>query len=234
MAGRSDKLESSKVRLAEVIFESVVAGIRDGTYKPGQKITERQIAEELQTSHVPVREAMAKLQQLGWIDRQPQRGAYIKKLDTDEIKKVSQIREVFEAGAVRIATENITSEQLAELQQTVDLLEEACQNRNAQRYEELDCRFHQQLIGCVGNDKLDELFETVILQSHGFFLAGAVQAAFAWGENMEETRAGSHKRIYEALAAHDTEKAEELIRKHVKGGCELAVTIAKAKDMLND
>ena len=234
MAANSEKFESAKVRLAEVIFESVVAGIRNGKYKPGQKITERQVAEELQTSHVPVREAMEKLQQLGWIDRVPHRGAYIKKLDTDEIRKVSQIREVFEAGAVRIATQNITSEQLGQLQHTVDLLEQACQNRDAQRYEELDCRFHQQLIGCVGNNKLDGLFETVILQSHGFFLAGAVQAAFSWGENLEELRAGSHKRIYEALASHDRDKAENLIREHVRGGCELAVTITKAKDILND
>lgn len=223
---------SLKPRLADRVFDYVVTNISNGTFKPGDKLREKAIAQQLGISHVPVREAMEKLHQQAWIDRYPQRGAYVKDLNAKEVANVFQIREVLETGSIRITTENITTEQLAQLKEIVDSLSSACEKRDPVLYEKLDCEFHGLIVNFTENPGLIELFNTVILQSRAFFLSGAVQAAFSWGENFENIDFASHKRIYEAIASRDTTKAEKVIIEHCRGGCKLAIMTMKTQELL--
>ena len=75
-------------RLSERIFEYVVINIANGKLKPTEKISQRKLAQRLGVSPIPVREAMEKLLQCGWIDRFPQRGTYVKSFTNQEILEV--------------------------------------------------------------------------------------------------------------------------------------------------
>ena len=224
----------SKPRLADRVYSHVVTNISNGNFTPGQKLREKAIAKQLHISHVPVREAMERLHQKGWIDRFPQRGAYVKDLNAKEVTNVFQIREVLEAGCVRIIVELITAEQLEELKVAVGMLSSASEKRDPALYEKWDCRFHSLLVNFTKNPGLIELFNTVILQSRAFFLSGSIQAAFSWGKNLEKIDFASHKHIYETVASRNTAKAEKAIIEHCRGGCNLALMTMKTQEVLRE
>lgn len=218
--------------LSERAFDYVVDNICNGNFKPGQKVGERKIARQLGISQIPVREAMEKLWQRGWIDKFPKRGAFVKKFDIREVQNVFQIREVFETGCARLLAHIITPQQLDQLKELVDILQKTSENKEMEKYEEADMQFHKSIIRFIGNKRLDELFETVLLQSQGFFLSEAVRAAFSWGRDLEKLDFSSHERIYKALSDGDAERAVREVSLHIKGGCDFAQMVAKTQQML--
>lgn len=225
-------IRNPKSRLLDNVFDHVVNSIRAGDFKAGQKITERQIASKLGISHVPVREAMEKLQQLGWIERFPNRGAYVKKFSADQIEKLSQVREILETSTMSVVAKTITKEQLNQIKELIDVFEQASKTKDAILYQETDAKFHKMLISFLNNEILSNLFETIVVQSRGFFLAAAVQAAFSWDKDVENLEFASHKHIYETLASGKCTIAEKLIREHIRAGCRIAIMVHKTKDAM--
>lgn len=218
--------------LSERVFDYVVDNICNGHLRPGQKVGEREIARKLGVSQIPVREAVHKLWQRGWVDKFPKRGAFVKKFDINEIQKVFQVREVFETGCIRLLSQSISSQQLEQLKTLVDNLQQASENKEIEKYEKIDMQFHRYIINYVGNDCLDQLFETVLLQSQGFFLSEAVRAAFSWGRDLEKLDFSCHEKIYNALACRDAEQAVREVSLHIKGGCEFALMVVRTQQML--
>ena len=70
--------QSSGAGLSEKVYDYVVENISNGNWPFGSKIVERQVAKELGISHIPVREAMEKLKQNGWVNRIANRGAFVR------------------------------------------------------------------------------------------------------------------------------------------------------------
>ena len=88
-------------------YEYVVSCIRRGKYPPASKISDRKIAKELDMGHMTVREAMGKLEEHGWIERIPHKGAFVRQFfDSRDIRHIYLAREVIEVVAVRELTEN--------------------------------------------------------------------------------------------------------------------------------
>ena len=218
--------------LAEKVFGHVVENIRNGTFLPAAKLTEAALASQLGVSHVPVREAMERLQQLGWIKRIPKRGAFVNHFDTEEIEKLYQFREIIEVGAIRLVAEKITPEQLGQLKQELDLLFKTEQN-DIKAFEAADNRFHQLMVRFAGIDRLDSIFESVILQARCFFYLGAALTGPRTRRIKDKLVPADHQDIYNALAAHDAKAAERLIRKHVRVGCEVSTTISKINELVS-
>jgi len=215
-------------RLAERIFEYVIKNIANGTFAPSEKISQRNLAKHLGVSQVPVREAMEKLQQSGWIDRFPQRGTFVKRFTEQEILDVFQIREMHEVAAVGILAERITREQLGELKNIADALQSANSGQHSEDYVVIDTQFHTQIIHLLGNERLDEIYKSVLLQTRSFMLMGAARVPFVWGSRMEDPGdPTSHKPIYEALEKGDAELVQRLMRRHIRAGCDLAMMIRK-------
>ena len=219
-------------RPSERAFDYIINKIRNGTFSDGQRIKERQIAKDLNMSHIPVREAMEKLQKLAWVDRVPYKGIMVKQFDEKDIEKLSQVREILETGAISITAKTITETQLQQLKEYVDDFEKASKSKDTILYQEIDSKFHKFLIDLLNNEILSNLFETMVIQSKGFFLASAMQAAFMWNEDVENFEFSSHKHLYNALATGDYSAAEDLIREHVKAGCRVAVMINKTKNTM--
>src|SRR3989304_10579145 len=77
LASRNKSEESTTQRLAEQVFDYVVAKITEGKYAPSDKLSQRELAKGLVVSRVPVREAMEMLEQNGGIERFPRRGTFL-------------------------------------------------------------------------------------------------------------------------------------------------------------
>lgn len=227
---RNDRGAGGKVRYAEKVFDYVVENIRTGVFPPSTRITERDLARQLDISHVPVREAMERLQQHGWTEKIPQKGTYVRNFNQNEIAEIYLIREIIEAGAARQIAVTINSDQLKELKKVTDLLESAYESDNAEVFKDADAQFHRLLVHFTGSPRLDNIFESVVLQAKCFFFIGASGASLYAQKAREYHQPVSHTLIYEAIEAHDVDLAENLVRQHIQAGRSM---IAELRDFLN-
>ena len=102
--------------LREVVCETLRDAVRRGVLKPGERLMEIQLAEELGVSRTPVREAIRKLEMEGYVIMMPRRGTYIADLSIRDINEVFEIRTSLESLASGLAAERITEDELEKLQ----------------------------------------------------------------------------------------------------------------------
>ena len=196
-------------RLSDRVYDYVVERIFKNDFKQGQKITESDLAKELKISTAPVREAMIKLDQEGWIDRFPNRGAYISNhSDCDNCQQLYSLRLCLEIGAFSHLAATASVEQIAELERIVIELEEGIETSQVSPYRQADTVFHLAVAEFAGGVRLREMLSPVLMQifvivfSHDFI-------------PKDESLSASHRALFEAIATHDPKHASELISEHI-------------------
>lgn len=214
---------AGKARLSQVVYNYVVQMISEGKFEPGKRITEEGLSRPLNVSHVPVREALEKLEQHGWVQRIHGRGACVTASASESIKSLYQLREIVESGAVGLVAQIITPEQLAELKKVADLLEATSETKNVDVYRDCDSHFHRLIVHFTGNNRLEDFFEPVILQAgpsyFSFLWLGGMRALLkgkSSNDYIDPTSHNIHTGIYEAIEVHDSELAEQLVKSHIR------------------
>ena len=104
--------------LRDVVCETLRDAVRNGILKPGERLMEIQLAEELGVSRTPVREAIRRLELEGYVIMMPRRGTYVANLSIRDINEVFEIRTSLESLSSGLAAERITDEELERLQLT--------------------------------------------------------------------------------------------------------------------
>ena len=94
--------------LRDVVFENLRGAIVEGRLKPGQRLMEVQLAEQLGVSRTPVREAIRKLELEGLVVMLPRKGAYVANMSLKDLIDVLEIRASLEGLAASLAAERIT------------------------------------------------------------------------------------------------------------------------------
>ena len=121
---------------------------------PGQKLHHQQLSERLGVSRTPVREALTRLVQEGYVAFLPNRGFTCKEIRMQEAEELYEIREALEAFAVEKAIENLTDKALGQLRQKVDLYGGDVQNRFTKERLIYDQDVHLQIAQVAGNEML--------------------------------------------------------------------------------
>ena len=146
--------------LREVVCETLREAIRSGVLKPGERLMEIQLADELGVSRTPVREAMRKLELEGYVIMLPRRGTYVANISIRDINEVFEIRTTLDALASGLAAERITEEELEQLERLLVSIGENIETRNMKKVVEDDMEFHdilykasrnQRLVGIISN-----------------------------------------------------------------------------------
>lgn len=102
--------------LREVVSETLRKAIKDGVLKPGERLMEIQLAEELGVSRTPIREAIRKLELEGFVVMVPRRGTYVADISLKDIAQVFEIRSALEQLSAGLAAERITPDELEDLE----------------------------------------------------------------------------------------------------------------------
>ena len=108
------KLDSYKP-LRELVCECIRQAIIDGTFSPGERLMEIQMADEMGVSRTPVREAIRKLELEGFVVMIPRRGTYVADISIRDINEIYEIRACLDELAAGLAAERITDEELETL-----------------------------------------------------------------------------------------------------------------------
>lgn len=138
----------SKVRrggLAEEIVRHVRAQILSGELKPGQKIDQDAIADELDVSRSPVREALVILGQEGLVDVTPRRGAFVASITREDVIDHYEMFGLISGRVAAMAATTLTEPQLAELQEIHDRFSDSASDEHSK----LNNEFHQLINTCA-------------------------------------------------------------------------------------
>lgn len=198
--------------LADAVADRLRAAITEGVYAPGEHLVERRLARQFGVSHIPLREALARLVEEGLVVRLPRRGARVASLTPRALEEVSSLRVVLEQFVVRRLKGRFTPEAHAGLQRIVDAMRSAADRRDLVRVHELDQQFHQRLWELTDHELLVEVAAQMRSRTNHFFRA----AASSLGRDEVRQHAESHQELLDVIASGDLRAAERAMQRHVE------------------
>ena len=149
------KLDANEyLPLRDVVFKTLREAILRGDLKPGERLMELQLAAKLGVSRTPIREAIRMLQQEGLAVTIPRRGAEVAAMTEKDMEDVLQVREALEILAVQLASEKITKEQIAELEERLKAFEQAVETAEVKQIAQSDIDFHDLIYTAAENPRL--------------------------------------------------------------------------------
>ncbi|MGH7070969.1 MAG: GntR family transcriptional regulator [Acetobacteraceae bacterium] len=179
--------------------------------KPGERLLEARLAEQLGVSRTPVREALARLVTEGLADQAP-RGVVVRNIQ-QEIEDIYGLRQILEGYAARLAAGRIAATELnalAELSDEIGARIDGAKEDDAelQAHAELTNAFHLKIARASRSPRLIRLITTY----RDYFLSSDFLRLYDHDDMQRLQR--QHEAIIAALRAHDGERAERLVRQH--------------------
>lgn len=197
--------------LSEVAARALRESILDGRLLPGARLVERDLADELHVSRVPVREALRQLMREGLVSVVPHRGAVVTSVSASLVVDVFSVRVVLESMAARIAAPQLSDETIHQLTQIVAEMECTGRNPTGQRLVDQDLAFHRTLAAACNRAVLLEALDAIWNRTS--LLISASRPAYPL-ERIGEL----HRPILEAVAARDPDRVEVAVKAHLAFG----------------
>jgi len=197
--------ESLKSKVSRVLREA----IQTGALKPDQRLVEEEISSQLGVSRVPVREAIAFLEQDGLVVRELGRGARVANPSEKDIEEIYGLRIALELHALVIAIEKIDKDDLQTLQELVNSMSECIEAGDVSRLVEIDLSFHETLCSMTGNQRLLDAWK-----SHIFQLRMLLALSGSAGYDVRNMLKG-HQQIIVALREGNLAEARTILNDHI-------------------
>lgn len=194
---------SGRLLVSDQAFGAIHEAIMSGDIPAGSRLPIRDLADQLGTSPMPVRDALARLEQVGLAKRVPHKGTVVARLTPAELVAVYDTRLVLEREATRLGSQHLTGADADRMRAQHRLLLEAV--RNGRRAEALDRdeALLTILYEASGNDVLVELVQALWRRCRAYKLFG-VQGTLG---DADPSVWAFQERLIEAAAAHDTATA---------------------------
>jgi DNA-binding GntR family transcriptional regulator len=208
MKGMSDP--APRVALAEQAYTQLKAELHDFLWLPGERASELEIAHRLGMSRTPVREALFRLRNEGFLEVEAKTGWTVKPIDFARIDQIYDLRIVLEiASLARLAQ---MSDEPAQLQALKDvwLVPAAERLTDGRAVGELDERFHAQLVAAAGNEEISRVHREVTER-----IRIVRRLDFTRGDRIDATYA-EHAKILRAVIQRKTDAAQMLLKSHIE------------------
>lgn len=202
--------------LADAVAERLRAAIWSGVYQPGDRLVEQRLAHRFGVSHIPLREALARLVEEGLVVRLPRRGARVASLSPRMLEEVSSLRVVLEQFVIRRLQGRFTPTAHAELQAIVDDMVGAADQHDLVRVHELDQQFHEYLWRLTDHALLMEVAGQLRSRVSHFFRA----AAASLGPDGMRRHADTHQELLDVIASGDRRAAERAMERHIRAAAQ--------------
>ncbi len=133
------------IPLRDIVFKTLREAIVTGELKPGERLMEIKLANEMGVSRTPVREAIRKLEQEGLVRLTARKGAEVAPINAKDLKEVLEIRKALEGLACQMACQHATEEQIQDLSRINQDIEKAIGDGDIERIARLDALFHDRI-----------------------------------------------------------------------------------------
>jgi DNA-binding GntR family transcriptional regulator len=190
------------------IYRTLRERILSNELTSGTRLVLRQLANQFDTSDIPVREALRMLERDGLVEMVPYRGARVTTLTAREIEETYFIRGHLESIATGLAAERITDAELTVLDGLMDRMRAAVDAQDGPGFSELNQEFHRTIIAACGNEMLRDLTMDIWQRHSGF------QRVFRMVPGRLAASQAEHEGIMAALRYRDAERAAKLALWH--------------------
>jgi DNA-binding GntR family transcriptional regulator len=198
--------EKTSVSAARILREAIFSG----ELLPGQTLGEENLARQLGISRTPVREALVLLRGEGLVETPPNRPAAVRSFTAHDLREMHSLRAVLEGYAARTAAPNLSDDQIAELERSVERY--AAMMDNDARLRELvaeNFTFHNTIMNGASSERL----ESMIRQTTAMPLI--YRSYMTYSRENRESALQDHRKILAGLRDRDPERAESLMKAHV-------------------
>jgi DNA-binding GntR family transcriptional regulator len=195
--------------LADQAYAQIKQLIFDFELMPGDRFSETELAERVQVSRTPLRQALQRLQREGFLQVFPKAGWQVAPLDFDQFDALYDLRVLLECHAAQQLCEAEDRPALQALAE-VWLVNAADREAEPERVRDLDETFHQQLVTSTGNREMARVHQDIterirIIRRLDFTKPNRVEATYQ-----------EHARILRAITQRRTGEAQRLLRAHIE------------------
>lgn len=196
-------------KLSDAIFDLIVAG----TYRPGEKLNEIELAERFGVSRTPVREALKTLGSSGVISIERNKGARVVDYSQDSIEAMYSARSMMEPYAARLASTNMSDDDIVELLKLADdMYSRVTHAPNIAEIAALNNAFHSAILARCPNSRVAEM-------TMGMLKPLVASRTFRGYTDSQLMRSALHHlEIVDAIANRDPEWVESIMRAHIRAG----------------
>ena len=222
----------------EPLIDSVYARLRDlilsNVLRAGQKLVDRDLAEQLGVSRTPIREALGRLTMMGLVEARSRRGFYVRQYSADEVSDLYEFRKILEVNAARLAAENLRPEHVAEFDrilQDMESMESSPSNRG--RSVELDLEIHNLIAKASGNAELHRAIQNLMDKVMCFIWVDWVDPVSADPEAIAAANR-EHEELIISIKEQNADKAAEKLGAHIDHARNVMINLLRAREELRD
>lgn len=202
-ASRQDDSSSYSHQVFARLREQIIGG----ALRPGERLVERELAQQLGVSRVPVREALQRLDQAGLVTRAHNRAARVGVPSEQDVLDTLEVRASLEPLAARLAAERVDDPGRRALRAALSGARAAHRAGDSQAFASANASFHEALVKAAGNRVLEDM----IVQ-----IRDRIRWLFGMTSEVEPSRMqAEHRAIYQAIATGESETAAARAYEHV-------------------
>ena len=199
--------------LANRAYDDLKLLFQDGTYSPGDFLTEGELARRLRMSKTPVRTALTRLEMDGFVTVSPQQGIVVREPSIHEVIDLFDIRIALETFVVRRLAGNITPEQTARLRVNLDAQARAVKDHDNETATRLDTEFHLMLCEFLDNREITQAMERLRGKLHRIIMGIQRKSPERMMDGWRE-----HEAIAESVNQGRGEQAAQRVIQHLEWG----------------
>lgn len=196
--------------LRDVVFRTIREAILTGKLKPGERLLEISLSEQLGVSRTPIREAIRQLELEGLVVMVPRRGAQVAHMTEKSMSDVLEVRLALDELAVQLACERITDDEIENLRDACEKFEQAVDSADIRNITSADVEFHDIIFEASRNTRLIQMVNNLAEQMYRYRFE-YIKDDTGWQSLITE-----HRMITDAIAMRDAELARRAIHVHIK------------------
>jgi DNA-binding GntR family transcriptional regulator len=203
--------------LADQAYQGLLAAIAEGRLRPGERIRETDLADQLGISRTPIREALQRLAHDGLVRLDARNGASVAELSLGAIQELYDLREILEGSAARFAAQNAKASDRQRLDAIVG--QEGTHLGDPVALARLNKLYHRAICEAANNRYLTSAIATF---STTLLLLGPTTLA---AQHRADESHREHWLVVEAITNRDADGAEELMRRHIRRAREIRLAM---------
>jgi len=218
----------NRIPFAEQAYVELKRQILENQLPPGAQFLEQEMAEQLNMSRTPVREAMVRLANEGLVEVRPRHGMRVLPISPKDMAEIYDIITALESTAAGlVAGLGLDKDELAPLFQAVEDMDAAMADDDREAWAVADNEFHRQLAILSGNQRLIGLIDTFRDQGQ------RVRMTTLHLRPKPEKSNEDHRAVVEAILSQDAEKAREIHRHHRETAGKILIELLNQHHLMN-
>ncbi|WP_286234940.1 GntR family transcriptional regulator [Thalassotalea sediminis] len=196
----------------QLVVETLREKILNGEIKAGQPLRQAALADELNVSRIPIREALLQLEAEGLVAFEPHKGATATELNIDQVDELFELRAMLESELLAASIPNLSEDALAQATELLSKLDKALGKENAANtWSELNSDYHNCLYSGANRPQTQEIVNTLNKNADRY-----IRMHLLWAGGISKAES-EHNELLALCKSRNIEKAVALMKQHILG-----------------